>query len=483
MEMANLMGVTNPVPGFDGPNNTRALPTAPKPSDTSIQNIPDPTRVGRADARTDQKGAGNALDSQALRYDSNLQFFLQALREAPDVQAELAKAITWLRGLVTMPGLTQGVAEEMSQFLQMLHLDADGFKQFFLDQMAAGNRFSGPLLSVLRQAYQEASSQNVRDGILTFLKRYSDYSSTSHIAGNLTRILRQLPDYMPKSWAGKLLELSAGLENSLQAGDRAGALKLLQGQILPYLSSYVERTHDMGTARGLISLLMLNVARYENGGEEGLLAAFRQMSGYGEKLSGLNQLDDGALLKLLRENDYTQAVKADTFAEKLSDMASKALRGEFGAEAREAFQEIVRAILINESVFMPLRHGILPLEWGDRMMYSEFWVDPDAEEERDQSGKQTGDGKIQFLFKLDIQGLGFLDMTLADQNGQVDLAVFGPDAVAAHQDQITRDLKEILADHGLDGRSVRVTKSQRPLAITDVFPDLFEGKRSVNVKI
>ena len=481
--MANLMGVTNPAPVYDGNNNTHALPTAPKPNDTTIQNIPDPTRVGRADARTDQKNAGDALESQVLRYDSNLQFFLQALREAPDVQAELARAITWLKGLVVMPGLTQGVAEEMSQFLEMLHLDADGFKQFFLDQMAAGNRFSGPLLSILRQAYQSTPSQNVREGILSFLKRYSDFSSTGHIAGNLSRILRQLPEYMPKSWGGKLLELSAGLENSLQAGDRAGALKLLQGQIVPYLASYVERTHDLGTARGLIRLLMLNVARYENGSEGGLIAAFRQMSGYGDALSGLNQLDDDALMKLLRENSFTQAARADVFAEKLSSMASKALRGEFGTEAREAFQEIVRAILINESVFMPLRHSILPLEWGDRMMYSEFWVDPDAEEDRDQGGKPGGGGKIQFLFKLDIQGLGFLDMTLAAREGQVDLAVFGPDAVADHQDQIARDLKEILSDHGLDGRSVRVAKSQHPLAITEVFPDLFEGKRTVNVKI
>ena len=35
--MANLMGVTNPVPGYDGPNNTRVQPTAIRPGDTSIQ--------------------------------------------------------------------------------------------------------------------------------------------------------------------------------------------------------------------------------------------------------------------------------------------------------------------------------------------------------------------------------------------------------------------------------------------------------------
>ena len=52
-----------------------------------------------------------------------------------------------------------------------------------------------------------------------------------------------------------------------------------------------------------------------------------------------------------------------------------------------------------------------------------------------------------------------------------------------YREQVAEDLRTILADHGLSGGQVRVTKSERSLAITDVFPDLFEGKRSVNVKI
>lgn len=480
--MANLMGITNPVPNYDGANNTRTLPTQPKLTDTTIQNIPDPTRVVRPDARTDQNGANNALDSEVLRYDSNFQFFLQTLRESPDLGMELARAITWMRGLVTMPGLTEGIAEEISQFLQMLKMDGEGFRQFFLNQMASGNRFAGPLLSLLRQAYQSMPSEGVREGILNFLKRYSDFSSTGHIAENISRLLKQLPDYMPKSWGEKLLNMTAQFDNGVQAGARGENLKLLQGEIMPYLSSYVERTHDLGTARTLISLLMLNITRYENGGEEGLLLAFRQLGSYGEVLSSLNQLDDKALLKLLQDNEFTKAARSDAFAEQLAGMASRALRGEFGAEAKEAFQEIVRAILINESVYMPLRHGIIPLEWENKMMYSEFWVDPD-EEQRDSDGKRNGQSAIQFLFKLDIQSLGFLEMVLTAQEEQVDLTVFGPRAVSDHREQVAEDLRTILADHGLSGGQVRVTKSERPLAITDVFPDLFEGKRSVNVKI
>ena len=405
--MANLMGVTNPVPGYDGPNNTRVQPTAIRPGDTSIQNIPDPTRVGRPDARTDQNGANDALLSDGLRYDSNLQMFLQALRESPDLAAEFTKMVSWLNVMAATPGLTEGVATEMKAFLQMLHMDAQGLHELFSTQMKAGNRFAGPLMSLLRQTFQSTNSPAIRQDILLFLKRYSDFSSSDHIGRTMNQLLRQLPDYMPKSWGEALANYSARLQLGLQAGDRQGNLKLLQGEVIPHLADYVERTHDMGTARTLISMLILNVTRYENGDEESMLQAFRQLSRCGESLAGLNQLDDKALLKLLRENDFTKAARADAFSERLASLASRALRGDGGTDLRETFTEIVRAMLINESVYMPLRHGLIPLLWQDRVMYSEYWVDPDAENE---SGRREEDGKIQFLFKMDIQGLGFVEM-------------------------------------------------------------------------
>lgn len=231
--MANLMGVTNPVPNYDGPNNNRTVPTTVKPNDTQIQNIPDPTRVGRPDARTDQSGADDALQSTALRYDSNLQVFLQNLREAPDLGAEILKAVTWLRGLAMTPGLQAGLAEEISEFLKLFRMDGESFRQFFLTQMESGNRFSGPLLSLLRQAYQTIPSEGVRQDILGFLKRYSDFSSTDHIGRTMMQILKQLPDYLPKSWHDRLLDMTARLENGLEAGTRGENLKRSKGRSCP----------------------------------------------------------------------------------------------------------------------------------------------------------------------------------------------------------------------------------------------------------
>ena len=99
-------------------------------------------------------------------------------------------------------------------------------------------------------------------------------------------------------------------------------------------------------------------------------------------------------------------------------------------------------------------------------------------------GSGRGDGhKIQFLFKMDLPSVGFLEMTLGAGKEQVDVSVYGPDSVTAHSSLIAEDLGQILADHGLKGRSVQVQKHTRPLTLTEVFPGLFEGERGINVKI
>ncbi len=475
------MGITNPSPTYDTSNNNRALPTVQRPNDTLIQNIPDPNRVNRSDGRTDQQTAQNNLTTQQ-RYDSNLQTYLQTLREAPDLAQELSRMITILKGTVDTPGLAPGIASEMSALLRAMEMDEQSFRTFFMEQMQSNNRFSGPLFEMLRQAFARMNNDSIREAILNFVKRYSDFSSTAHISKNLSRILSQLPDYMPQSWRGTLQDMTAQLQRMLDIGSRGEAIKLLQNEIMPYLANYAARTNDMGGSRVLISMLMLEVARFENGSEDGMLMAFRQLGGYGGMLSGLSRMDDSAIMQLLRDNMFTRAGLADSFSAQLAQTAAHALSGGMGAEIKDAFSEIVRALLINESVFMPLKHSMMPINWNGKMMYSEFWVDPNAE---DGSGGNDGDesDKIQFLFKLDIESLGFLEMTLAARGDSVELGVFGPDSVAGNSDIIARDLRSIIESHGLKSQAVQVKKGETPIAITQVFPDLFEGRSGVNVKI
>ena len=285
--MPDLLGATNPVPGYDNTNVNRNIPISP--SNTQVQNVPDLDRVTGADNRTEQQDAGQA--GEKISYDSNFQTFLQQLRRSQGAGQTLSGLMV-REGTVVTSGMSEGIAEEMAQVMGLLKMDQAQLLAFLSGQMKAGTRFGGALFAMLRNAYARADSEGVRGDILQFLKSYSDWSSTGHIEGNLLRNLAGMANSMPASWGDKLRELLAQLENGVAAGDRQGNISLLQQKVFPLMSAYVGQTHDMGTPRELLSLLALDVTRYENGSEEKLLETFHQLSGYGTLKGMLGGVDD-----------------------------------------------------------------------------------------------------------------------------------------------------------------------------------------------
>ena len=475
--MPDLLGVTNAVPGNDANLINRNMPSIP--NDPRLQNAPDPTRVTRSDNRTEQQGAGGD-GSGALRFDSNFIAFLQRLSETPGLAQTLSQVLRMYQGTVVSSGMEEGIAVEMSALLEMLKMDEGEFSSFFRSQMQLGNRLSGPLFSILREAYGNSNSEVLRGNILQFLKRYSDYSSSGHVQGNLLRTLTRLTRAIPATYGNQLLGMVSELQQKMGAGDRSGALKLLQGTIMPFLAGYTSRTNDMGLSRSLISLLALDVARYEGGSKDGVMQAFRQLGSSAmlrEKLGGVSEVD---LLRLLERSTFAQAAERDTFASRLAQTAQRALRGGAGAEAQDAFRNIISSFLLNESVYMPLTHVAIPLEWNGKMMFSELWVDPDAEDNL-KRGNGERDNVIRFLFKIDIQDLGFFDMVLTCQRENVDLQIYGPPAVASFAGTVQGEMTRILSENGLKPLGVQVQAMEKPLEISAVFPKIYEGENSINV--
>lgn len=477
--MPELLGATNPVPGYDKTTVNRNITVSP--DNTQIQNVPDPSKVVRADGRTEQQDS-NLQGDGGIRYDSNFQTFLQRLRDTPSLADSLSRIFSGREGIVVSSVLSAGIAEEMGRLLEMLRMDESQLLDFLQGQFKTGTRFGGALFALLRSAYARAASEGVRTDILQFLKAYVDFDSTTHIEGNLLRDLQSMADAMPASWAEKLRDLTAQLQNGIAAGNRQGNLQLLQREIFPYMSSYVERTHDMGTPRALLTMLALNVARYENGSEEKLLEGFHQLSGYGTLKGQLGGIDDQSLLLLLKNRGGGDS-KAVEFSNHLASAAARAFRGEGSAEVQQAFQNLIAAMLVNESVYMPINHYLLPLEWDGRMLFSELWVDPNAEDEQNRGGDGGARNTMRFLFKMDVQGLGLFDVILAAQGTDVDVQIACPDKAAPFSKQIGDAVSQILARNDLRPARVAVRRMDRPVTLTEVFPKIFEGKNSINVKI
>ncbi len=472
--MPALLGPTNPVPSYETPP---VKITTPAPNDTSVQNIVNPDQVVRPDGRTERQDQG---DAAASRYESNFMTFLQRLRNAPDLRSVFIQVLQGQKTMVSS-GIQSGFASEISQFLEFLRMDESQLLSFLQSQMRSGSRFSGALFQVLRGAYANTQSELLKSDILQFLRRYSDYSSTGHLSGKILRTVSDMSQSLPSRWADQLISLAAKLQNGAAAGDRQGNLQLLREQVFPLVSQYVSLTHDHGRARGLLSMLALDVARYENGSPEALLQSMRQLSANGVLPEEIRNMSDSDLLRLLRETDFFKAAQSDSFAQRLSEMTDKALRGGGGVSAQEAFRNILSSILINESVYMPLNHIMLPLEWDNRLMFSEMWVDPDAEQGR--GGPSAGPKTLSMLLKMDIQDLGAFDLLLKMRQGEVALHLACPQSVAPFSQQISQAMTGILQRNGLKPAMVRVEEMKRPIAISEAFPNIFERVSGVNVKI
>ena len=480
--MPDILGVTNPVPGRENANLNRNVPITQTntQNNPNIQNVADPTKIVRADGRTERQDNNLLNGQQRVRYDSNFETFVQRLRESPNLAESLSRLFGGREGTVVLSGMSEGTAQEMSRIMEMMHMTPDQLLEFIKGQLKNGSRLSGPLFALLRSAYANAVSPNVQEDILQFIKAYMDNSSSEHIEKNILRALRGMADSMPASWAQALRDIMAQMEEDMAAGDREAVLQALRQKVFPHMAEYVGRTHDMGTPRELLSMLTLDMTRYENGSLENMIEAFRRLVSYGTLRDQLGGVTDEMLLQLLRENAFDPNHPSNLFADHLTAAAARAISGEGDANTQGIFRQLIAAMLINESVYMPINHFILPLEWDGKFLFSELWVDPDAGRE-DEHGRKKKCAKL--LFKVDVQPLGAFDVLLVSVEKEVSMNIFCPEKILPFSTRIEQALGQILERNGLKNGGVSVRQMHRPLTLTDVFPQIFERKNSVNVKV
>ena len=141
---------------------------------------------------------------------------------------------------------------------------------------------------------------------------------------------------------------------------------------------------------------------------------------------------------------------------------------------------MMTSILLNESVYMPVLHMMLPMQVDGNLTFAEMWVDPDAGRG---AGESENERVVQGLVKFDIQDVGFFDLFFVYQDKKVNLQLNYPDALKDKEKEIRNKVAEILAENGLTGQELFFGSSKESIAISEAFPQIFERKNSINVKI
>lgn len=477
--MSNILRVTTPPTGYDNSNNVKTGTSTPK--DPRIQAPVIPDKVVRTDGRSDSAAQENNVGLK-FTYESNFDNFISQMTKTPAMIDEFSSIFFEKLGVIVESGLQTNFAQEISGFMDMIKLSPGELLSFLKNQGDAAVRYKGAFFNVLRQVMGESSSMEVKVGILEFLKRYTDMAEGRHILENIRRDISTIKERMFSNAKGQLEKMEEQLDYGPQAG-RGNTNKnaeLLKSKILPFLNDYISKTHDRGDLREAAANMSAQVARYENGEIGKLLESFSRLLDYQDMQKYFPGLDVNQLRQILENTEYEKAVKRNTAMEKFLSVIEAGVNGEGGIENKQVFRNLMSAILLNESVYMPVLHMMLPMEVDGRLMFSELWVDPDSEERW-----SAGDNErvIKGLIKFDIKDVGYFDLFFLYSNEKVRIQLHYPEKLKEENRNIRDRIGQIFAENGMRAEEIILDSTDKSIPVSEAFPKIYERKNSVNVSI
>lgn len=473
--MANILQVTRPTPDIENRTLENRDPRNHINSQ-QIQNQVDPTRVVRADGQ-EKGGTGAAHDGNysVIDYESNYGAFIQRLKDAGELP-ELLKQLLLEDSAGILFGNQESVAGLVEQLFTSIDINSsEELLAFLQSQQAAQVKFSGSFFDGLRSILFQNASQGLKEAALAFLKGYNDYSSGEHLLIQMRSLTDDISRLMLKSFRGDFEELRDMINWKAADGDTAANTEVLNGKLIPFLSRYISRTHDYGAVRDAVMFFVLHAVKYENGDKDRLAQLFDRLVGNreAERFFKNSPMDLEQALENIRggqgKNDF-----ADTF----SDLLLKGTGGQAGLENIQQFYNILNGMLINESVYLPFLHIVLPFRYDGKDVMSEIWADPDAKKDPEEGGR-----RIKMFFRFDIRELGNFNMVLSLQDRKMDMQLYIPPVLTQKTQDIQENISGILKKNGMDVNRLLVKEKRGEIRLEDVFPEIREKERTINVRI
>lgn len=480
--MANILQVTTPNVNTD--NRNLQNPMDPRHgADLNVRNPVDPNRVVRADNRDGQQTGNTAQNDvfSVINYESNYGAFVKSLGENGDLSSALEKLLfTDMAGLLEAGGTEIGGL--IDQFLMTMRMDSsDDLFAFLQGQQELQARFTGDFFNQLRFMLTQNTSNSFKEAAIAFLKGYNNYASGAHLLEQMRALTDDIEQLMLRSFREEFRQLADAMNWGAANGDTMQNASLLTGRMIPFLSDYISKTHDYGAIRDATMLLIFGAARYQDGEMGMLMRMFERMMDNHDFERMFRGDARESFMKLLEEGNASQAAQKSVmtdFADSLSKLLLRGANGQAGLENVQQFYTIMNGMLLNESVYMPLLHFILPFQFEGNNVVSEMWVDPDAKKDNEDGGR-----KIKLFLKFDIQSLGKFELVMTLQDRESKMQLFVPSSLSGKNKKIQTDVSDIFKKNGLKLGQLSVYDHIRDRRIDEIFPEIREKERTINVRI
>lgn len=484
--MADILGVPSSLTHSDTINRNVQSPIK-EPAGINI-NIVNPERVAptNSNEQPDKDQSYNLLQSQ----NSVFSKFIAELKNSPALSENLEKVLFDIFSRKEKLTSSANASSLIKHLAEGMEMDKAGMLKNLIFQMENQTKFSGEFFSLLKNLEGQLRGTEFELRLANFLKAYDSFFSISDTTESISYNLKELEEMIPKSYADKLRKA----ENMLML-DQPGKgidlnLSVLKEQIIPVLKEYVTATNDFGTARDMMTLLIHNIARLNLSSQDALINNFDDLLDFLRYNLNMpdNQLNLVEALFAQNIQAQSQESKSGTIFDSIINLISEGAKTSSSNVSQGFFKEAARSLVLDQSVFMPYNHIVLPVSYEGKFMFAEMWIEKDdpqnnAKVKNDASGKSEMP-KHLFL-KFDIKNVGYFEaeIELYSNRKNISLNLSYPPTLEKTERELSSELSAIIARNGLSVNSIRLTNKTTLNISNAILKKVNERRNSINVTV
>lgn len=472
-------------------DNIRITSPLPQTQDISTKmaeakNVPvvnpiDPSKVNATNNAQSGQNSRNEAFAYMLNHSSVYNRFISQLVQTPSLAETLKKLSFDAFTAEIKPTKLTASSKVLNLMAQKLKLDPRQIVESLSYQDENQTKFQGKLFDELRKLLKNNSSSKEFEPILgKFLKAFNGFFSTESTLKAITRNIETIKLSMPKYYKNELTEISSKLILTQPEKSLKPNLDLLKNEIIPFLSDYIGKTNDFGKVRDTITLLINNVARFNIGSREDLINKFVDLLDFCKYHFDLSDEKISVIKNAFSAEISNQKISHND----LFDSIIKILNNGDGTKSsgtNTVLREISNSLLLDQSVFMPLTHLFLPLNYQGHFLFSELWIDKDATKKDEETLAVKPATKIFITF--DIKSVGYFETIILLCENKADIDITYPQKLEATENEIKHTITKILSTNGFSVGGINVAKGQSPKRLQDVFSNMYERGAGIDVTI
>lgn len=466
--MSDFLRISTPVVQKNGAvNNNKVIPNQDAKLDIS-----EALQIVKSTQAEHQSSNGNIMNGEPKSPS-----VLINLLKNPSVTVNFLKNIMLLQEIIKLiPVKNTPLTEELQQLFDSLLISPDEIASEMMNQEKASTIFKGELFDFLREflANRPNAGPDISSKVTNFLKSLNSYVYKEDTLDSIANNLFSISSLLGKNdESAKLLQKLS--ESFKTVSDEN--FPQLKKAALAVLSTLSENVFVTPKLQKLISITIYNLSRF-NPSEEFLTDSFTNLYG---AVSGQEAKETfSALFANFIKNppkDHIPTKVMDTLSQIISNEASKE---ELASLSGEKIDNIIHSLLSSPCNFTPLLHYVIPVMSDTGKSFAEFWIDPDAEEERD--GKDIKEA-IHILMAFDIDGIGQFEAEIYSLDKKLSVTLLCPKGYTEIFGGCVDAVSPIIKEKGFSLDKVNVGNLEKPRSLMEVFKTLPYKRTGIDVKI